>query len=132
VKNVHDVKKQSIQLKNLLLAVLHGTKLASNAKHVSSNLSVKSIFIDFKYRQYHFNIGFIQRFSTRCLLQKYVFNIWIPIDVLYFIWIGCYQDKLHPHERNRKQLEGKFSKQPGAAAAAAAAEPAAEAAADEE
>jgi hypothetical protein len=51
--------------------------------------------------------------------------------------IGCYQDKLHPHERNRKQLENKFNKQPGgganpstASAAAAAAAP--EAAADEE
>ncbi|CAF3326534.1 unnamed protein product [Rotaria socialis] len=50
---------------------------------------------------------------------------------------SCYQDKLHPHERNRKQLENKFNKQPGgganpltASAAAAAAAP--EAAADEE
>ena len=43
------------------------------------------------------------------------------IDVRLFLFLGCYQDKLHPHERNRKQLEGKFSRQPGAAAAAAAA-----------
>jgi hypothetical protein len=34
--------------------------------------------------------------------------------------LGCYQDKLHPHPQNRKQLEGKFSKQPAAVAAAAA------------
>jgi hypothetical protein len=34
-------------------------------------------------------------------------------------WLGCYQDKLHPHERNRKQLEGKFSRQPGGGASAA-------------
>ena len=48
--------------------------------------------------------------------------------------LDCYQDTLHPHERNRKQLEGKFSKQPGSAHAAAAAEaaPAAEAGGDEE
>jgi hypothetical protein len=42
---------------------------------------------------------------------------------------GCYQDKLHPHERNRKQLEGKFSKQPGGGASAT---PAAAAPAEEE
>jgi hypothetical protein len=30
--------------------------------------------------------------------------------------LGCYQDKLHPHERNRKQLETKFNKQPGGGA----------------
>ena len=29
---------------------------------------------------------------------------------------GCYQDKLHPHERNRKELETKFNKQPGGGA----------------
>ncbi|CAF1310097.1 unnamed protein product [Adineta steineri] len=29
---------------------------------------------------------------------------------------SCYQDKLHPHERNRKQLETKFSRQPGGGA----------------
>jgi len=42
--------------------------------------------------------------------------------------LGCYQDKLHPHERNRKQLESKFTKQPGGGASSAAAEsaPAAE------
>ncbi len=36
----------------------------------------------------------------------------------FFIWflLGCYQDKLHPHERNRKQLETKFNKQPGGSA----------------
>jgi hypothetical protein len=38
---------------------------------------------------------------------------------IYFFLLGCYQDKLHPHERNRKQLEGKFSKQPGGGASAA-------------
>jgi hypothetical protein len=38
---------------------------------------------------------------------------------LFFFLLGCYQDKLHPHERNRKQLEGKFSKQPGGGASAA-------------
>jgi hypothetical protein len=50
---------------------------------------------------------------------------------LFFFLLGCYQDKLHPHERNRKQLETKFNKQPGGGAnsattaeAAAAAEPA--------
>jgi hypothetical protein len=46
--------------------------------------------------------------------------------------LDCYQDKLHPHERNRKQLESKFSKQPGGGAAAAAAEPAAEGGGEEE
>ncbi len=47
--------------------------------------------------------------------------------------LGCYQDKLHPHERNRKQLESKFNRQPGGGAnpnttteAASAAEPAGE------
>ncbi len=44
--------------------------------------------------------------------------------------LDCYQDKLHPHERNRKQLEGKFSKQPGGGASAGGAEAAP--AADEE
>ncbi|CAF1419974.1 unnamed protein product [Rotaria magnacalcarata] len=33
---------------------------------------------------------------------------------------SCYQDKLHPHERNRKQLETKFSRQPGGGAQPAA------------
>lgn len=51
--------------------------------------------------------------------------------VFLFVCVGCYQDKLHPHERNRKQLESKFSKQPGGGASSAA--PAAEEpAADEE
>jgi hypothetical protein len=43
-----------------------------------------------------------------------------------FFWLDCYQDKLHPHERNRKQLEGKFSKQPGGGAAGGEAAPAEE------
>lgn len=50
-------------------------------------------------------------------------------DGFAFLRLGCYQDKLHPHERNRKQLETKFNKQPGggaSAAPAAAAEPAAD------
>ncbi|CAF0726861.1 unnamed protein product [Adineta ricciae] len=34
---------------------------------------------------------------------------------------NCYQDKLHPHERNRKQLENKFSKQPGGGASSSSA-----------
>jgi hypothetical protein len=46
--------------------------------------------------------------------------------------LGCYQDKLHPHERNRKQLETKFSKQPGGGANSATTAAAPEAAADEE
>jgi len=47
--------------------------------------------------------------------------------------LGCYQDKLHPHERNRKQLETKFSKQPGGGASSTpAAEAAPEAGGDEE
>ncbi|CAF0919706.1 unnamed protein product [Didymodactylos carnosus] len=33
---------------------------------------------------------------------------------------SCYQDKLHPHERNRKQLEKNFSRQPGGDQAAGA------------
>jgi len=41
------------------------------------------------------------------------------LSYLFVFLLGCYQDKLHPHERNRKQLEGKFSKQPGASASAA-------------
>ena len=48
---------------------------------------------------------------------------------IFFLSLGCYQDKLHPHERNRKQLETKFNKQPGggaSAAPAAAPEPAAD------
>lgn len=47
--------------------------------------------------------------------------------LIWSVLLDCYQDKLHPHERNRKQLESKFSKQPGggqSAAAAAAPEPA--------
>jgi hypothetical protein len=51
--------------------------------------------------------------------------------IKFLFLLGCYQDKLHPHERNRKQLETKFNKQPGGGAnsattaeAAAAAEPA--------
>jgi hypothetical protein len=43
-----------------------------------------------------------------------------------FFWLDCYQDKLHPHERNRKQLEGKFSKQPGGGASGGEAAPAEE------
>ena len=78
-------------------------------------------------RQYWFNFGHIQGFSTRCLLQKYIEIVHSLIDVRLFSFLGCYQDKLHPHERNRKQLEGKFSRQPGAAAAAAAASAAPEA-----
>ncbi|CAF1523606.1 unnamed protein product, partial [Adineta ricciae] len=35
--------------------------------------------------------------------------------------LDCYQDKLHPHERNRKQLENKFSKQPGGGASSSSA-----------
>lgn len=35
--------------------------------------------------------------------------------------LGCYQDKLHPHDRNRKQLESKFNKQPGGGASSAGA-----------
>jgi hypothetical protein len=35
-------------------------------------------------------------------------------DVLFNL--GCYQDKLHPHERNRKELENQFNKQPGGGA----------------
>jgi hypothetical protein len=44
---------------------------------------------------------------------------------------GCYQDKLHPHERNRKQLESKFSKQPGGGASPATTAEAAPAAEEE-
>ena len=55
---------------------------------------------------------------------------------MYYVFIlGCYQDKLHPHERNRKQLETKFHRQPGGSAnpaATAEAAPAAEPAAEEE
>lgn len=51
------------------------------------------------------------------------------ISYLFLRSLDCYQDKLHPHERNRKQLESKFSKQPGGGASAA---PAAEAAPEEE
>jgi len=50
-------------------------------------------------------------------------------------FLGCYQDKLHPHERNRKQLETKFNKQPGGGAnpaTTAEAAPAAEPAGEEE
>lgn len=47
------------------------------------------------------------------------------LSYLFFFLLGCYQDKLHPHERNRKQLETKFSKPGSAASAAANAEPAA-------
>lgn len=52
--------------------------------------------------------------------RKMIVKIWMFL-------LGCYQDKLHPHERNRKQLETKFNKQPGggaSAAPAAAPEPA--------
>ena len=47
-------------------------------------------------------------------------------------FIGCYQDKLHPHERNRKQLESKFNKQPGGGANPATTTAEAAPAADEE
>ncbi len=137
--NVHVVKKLFIQQKNFLHAVLHGTKVVSNAKHVRifqfhSFIVNSSFLID--NRQQRFDFGFIQGLSTRCLLQRYIeiitnHHIFI-IDLLYFL-LGCYQDKLHPHERNRKQLEGKFSKQPaGGNTAAAAAQAAPEAAAEEE
>ena len=46
--------------------------------------------------------------------------------------LGCYQDKLHPHERNRKQLETKFNRQPGGASSAVKTEAAPAAAAAEE
>lgn len=32
------------------------------------------------------------------------------------VCLGCYQDKLQPREQNRKELEAKFSKQPGGGA----------------
>ncbi len=57
---------------------------------------------------------------------------WIIICSFCFFWLGCYQDKLHPHERNRKQLETKFSKPGSAASAAANTAAAAEPAGDEE
>jgi hypothetical protein len=60
-------------------------------------------------------------------------NRHIFIIFLFFCLLGCYQDKLHPHERNRKQLETKFSKQPGGGASSTpAAEAAPEAGGDEE
>jgi hypothetical protein len=54
----------------------------------------------------------------------FIAKVWRELKILlevFFsssIWflLGCYQDKLHPHERNRKQLETKFNKQPGGGA----------------
>jgi hypothetical protein len=61
-----------------------------------------------------------------CKSKKKIINFSFCIRFL----LGCYQDKLHPHERNRKQLETKFK--PGGGSNATTAAPAAEPAGEEE
>ncbi len=124
--NVHVAKKLSIQQKNSLHAVLHGTKVVSNAKHVRwfHSLSIHSFLLIIG------NSGL-----TLASYKDFQQDVYCKgkslsdISHWFSLWLGCYQDKLHPHERNRKQLEGKFSKQPGGGASAT---PAAAAPAEEE
>lgn len=71
--SVHAVKRRSIQQKNSLLAVVHGTKVASSVKHVRKALV--SLFRVTRWllllsRQHSVNIGFVQGFLSRCLLQE--------------------------------------------------------------
>lgn len=139
--SVHAVKRRSIQQKNSLLAVVHGTKVASSVKHVRKAFLVYSASLDgfcFWAGNTLLTLASYKDFSQDVFCK----SKWNGVDSSHCwrsIFSGCYQDKLHPHERNRKQLESKFNKQPGggassaaaAAAAAPAAEPAPEAAEEE-
>lgn len=122
VKFVHVVKRLSIQPKNSLHAVHHGIKVVSNAKPVSSFhwhfashhfISGNSGLTLATYKDFQKDVYCKSRFEILCT--------YFDVKFLFSVSLGCYQDKLHPHERNRKQLEGKFSRQPAAAAAASAA-----------